>query len=181
MKQHTELEPELISVRIATDARDYLSRYFEIDGGCDLMIVERNLPNDMFGRFNPEESFPLYIIDIDEKKVMRKFPSLLEMVVGEEIGQLLFYLSHKEMHHGVLPEHLRGLIFIQKVIGCYSGMVYANRDPSRPIFLKPNAEKEKAYSLANKLYEKYKDTKLEELNRVKSLSEFNNLVQRLGV
>jgi len=204
---NTVYEPQAM----AESASTYLSKYFDVNCGRKLNVVfhvmDRHLPNDKFEK-SSLESPSFYKAEIDGKKVTRKlrkenledrFQFVFDIMIGEEIGKFLFYVRHEEMHKDVLPDHLRGLIFVQDVIGYYSGMVYANRESSsslflKPDFLKPNVkresseaekrraeERDRAYSFAERLYQRYGDTKLEGLNKVKSLSEFNSLIQRLEV
>jgi len=191
-KTISESELELIVTDAATDAKDYLMKYFDVKRGYKLSIVIMNLPNDLLGRFKADEDTESYRIDIDDDKLIRKlkrvnlenrFQFALDMIIGEEVGHLLFYLEHKEMHEQVLPEYYGGLKLVREVIGHYTGLVYANRNHSRPLSLslKPDTENGKAYFLANQLYAKFKDSKLAELSKVKSLSELIGIIREYGI
>ena len=47
--------------------------------------------------------------------------------------------------------------------------------------IKPDTENGKAYFLANQLYAKFKDSKLAELSKVKSLSELIGIIREYGI
>ena len=184
MKPKTILELESIVI----DARDYLLKYFDVSRGY-INFFGMNLPNDILGRFRVDEDRKLYI-DIDEDKLIRKlkkgnledkFELVLDLVIGEEVGHLLFYLTHKEMHEHILPEYYGGLKFVHEVIGHYAGIVYANRNSLNQSPLKLDTKNEKAYELANQLYAKHGDAKLAELSKVKSLAEFSYLIKNYEV
>ena len=183
MKEYTISEIRTM----AENSYNYLKKYFDQNvGSHNFVIVRGDLENNRLASFNVYTNRKVHvdIIKIDENKLIRKlrngkvvnnleskFSTALDEIIGEEIGSILFYVSHD------LDKRL-GLV--QEVAGYYSGMIYANRNNQELLFLRPYRNEE-SYERAKKLYTKFKDAKLAELATAKNLDDFNNLVSKFEV
>lgn len=172
---------------MADNAFNYLKKYFDKSvGSHNLVAVNGELKNNTLASFNIQGNDKSHVdmINIDETKLIKKLKNgkaddnlehklsiILDEIIGEQVGSILFYVTHKS-DNGLGP--------VQEVIGYYGGIIYANRNNQEPLFLRPYRNEE-SYELARKLYTKFKDTKLAELATIKGLADFNNLISRLEV
>ena len=109
---------------------------------------------------------------IGDLKITDQIESILDLILGEEIGHLLHHHSNPDLYKYNLPDLDGSLIFIGELIGHYSGLIYCNRNNGSMIFglgAEADGITGGAYKAADKLFKKHGDSKLLELTKINTL------------
>ncbi len=158
-----ERENEKEIMNKLADAINYLVPYFDID------IAE-------VAGFHHEQ------LDISETKYLNE---KLDLIIGKRAAHYLDFSSSRDCYRDVLPESSGMFKFVKEVIGHYGGLVYVNRNNRSWQLIGLGAEVGgvvgEAYRSADKIFDSYKDFRLEEIVRIKNLNgRFNKIKELTG-
>ena len=95
----------------------------------------------------------------------------LDLIVGEEVGHIMYTHQNQLMLRHLLPESSSTLIYVAEVIGHYCGLIYVNRDDNEIFGLgaESNGIHGEAYKTADRLFERYRLTGLISIISLKNL------------
>lgn len=145
------------------EATSYLVRYFDID-------MADVLPFD-HGRFLSD------ILQADYRE------DIFNLILGEEVTHYLDFSSFKEGYGNVLVESSGMPEFVKEVVGHYGGLIYANRNNRSWPFIGLGAEAAgtvgEAYKSADKIFDSYREFRLEEIVKIENLTRRFNKIKEL--
>ncbi len=159
----------------------YLNTFYN-GAECNPQVTIQTLEENEYARVNYDHESGESEIIIDLDKYSKETSSgeflyqsiIFDLIVGEEVGHILYFSLHNKDWKKILPEHKRAMSFIMEVLGHYSGLVYANRRNkiNRVIGIGADASEElhnKAYKSADKIFLKHRESKLKKLANIKGV------------
>ena len=108
---------------------------------------------------------------------------MFNLIIGEESAHYLDFNSSEELYKYSLPESSVVLKFVGEVIGHYGGLIYSNRNGCAWKFfgfgVKAKGIAGQAYKLADKIFDSYREFRLEEIAKIKNLANRYNKIKEL--